>query len=164
MSRKQQFSITASSLTFHNPPRVGEFLFYFIYHQLSSVCPEESVCPGFWYHRSTKHGTGSFAPATTRADMEHGGTDRRVKWTGAEADRWKPRWLGIGGWEKTRNRSLILCSMNTPEFLMSSPSQASKSRSKQQTSLLFSCFQPLCRSPLKFTGEVFKQATGSQAH
>lgn len=27
MSRKQQFSITASSLTFHNPPRVGEIFF-----------------------------------------------------------------------------------------------------------------------------------------
>lgn len=103
---------------------------------LPSLYLGESVRPGF--DSTPAHNVA--ASHRQQREQEHNGIDRRVKWTGAAADRWKPRQPGIGGWEKRRNRSLILCSMNTSEFLVSSWSQASNRRSKHQTSLVFLVF------------------------
>lgn len=86
---------------------------------------------------------GYMAPAATRADtnqsgeVETGESNEQVLKQTDESWVWR-----LGG----RERALILCSTNTPHFLVSSQGQTSKSRRKNTQCLSSFLFPPLCVS------------------
>lgn len=94
----------------------------------------------------------------SRHEPERGGRDGRVKWTGAEADRWKPESEagerdGKDLWSSVQWTRRLPRVISRPNF--------KKQEEKHPTSLGFLVSPSLCFLSRKYTGEVFKQPTGS---
>lgn len=164
MLRKQQFSITASSLTFHNPPRVGGKKIGFYLTPALTRLPWR-VCLS-WFLIPQKHKTRHWQPHTGNNKSRHGA--RRYRQASQMNRCWSRQMKAemARDWrvgEETEQISDPL--FNEHCWVSYAISKPSFKKQKQTPNISpLSCFQPLCRFPLKFTGEVFKQATGSQTH
>lgn len=147
MSRTQQCSLMAPSLTSHNPGKQLQIGFYFtpaLIRLPRRVCLSRIWC----YTR---------ADTNQSAEVETSESNEQVL---KQTDESRDRRLG-GEMEKTSDplfneHSRLPRVISRPNF--------KKQEEKHPTSLVFLVSPSLCFLSHKYTSEVFKQPTGFQAH